>query len=80
MACAICLFRVSGGDFKAGTGAEEDVLEVRTAAGLGAAPFVDGDDDGGFDAATGDDLRAFREGVVDQFAEAGLGVLELPVN
>jgi hypothetical protein len=37
-------------------------------------PFRDGDDDGSFNATTGDDLWAFLKRGVEQLTEAGFGV------
>jgi hypothetical protein len=41
-------------------------------------PFFNGHENGGFHTAPSDDLRTFLEAAVQEFAETGLGILNLP--
>jgi hypothetical protein len=44
-----------------------------------SAPFLDRNDDGSVDSATGDYLWSVFEGLIDQLAETRFGVLQLPL-
>src|ERR1035441_5581586 len=57
---------------------EQRVFDVRPRFGFQPLPLVDRDKDSGFHSAARDDLRAVFERGVEEFAEAGFCVVDLP--
>jgi hypothetical protein len=59
-------------------GIKQDLLDRRPGCSLQALPLVDGDEDGGFDSASGHNLRTFLESGIEELAEASFCVVNLP--
>ena len=66
------------GKVKTRTGTQEYLFKSWPAGFVQAPPFLDRDDNGCIEASPSDELGTFREGVVNQFTEACLSVLQLP--
>ncbi len=64
--------------FRARLGRQEQILQTGPRGSFQSAPFPDGNENRGFHAALGDDLRSFGDGPVQQLTEARLGFLHLP--
>jgi hypothetical protein len=62
-------------DIQPGPGTKEKFLNIGAAGPLQPAPFLDGDQNGGFYTATRYYLRTLGKGCIKEFAESGLRFL-----